>query len=92
MLLHDHINLIGGSPLAFKEVEHLGERFVDMSVPYDKSMNDLFEKIAKKQDITLHKGVYAAVLGPQLETRTEYRCLKIIGADAVGMSTVPIIK
>lgn len=89
MLLDDHINLIGDSPLAFKGVEQLGERFVDMSVPYDKPMNDLFEKIAEKQDINLHKGVYAAVLGPQLETRAEYRYLKIIGADAVGMSTVP---
>ena len=89
MLLDDHINLIGDSPLAFKGVEQMGERFVDMSAPYDKTMNDLFEKIAKKHDITLHKGVYAAVLGPQLETRAEYRYLKIIGADAVGMSTVP---
>ena len=89
MLLDDHINLIGGSPLAFKGVEHMGERFVDMSAPYDKPMNDLFEEIAKKQHITLHKGVYAAVLGPQLETRAEYRYLKVIGADAVGMSTVP---
>lgn len=89
MLLDDHINLIGDSPLAFKGVEHMRERFVDMSAPYDKPMNDLFEEIAKKQNITLHKGVYAAVLGPQLETRAEYRYLKIIGADAVGMSTVP---
>lgn len=89
MLLDDHINLIGDSPLAFKGVEHMGERFVDMSAPYDKTMNDLFEKIAREYVITLHKGVYAAVLGPQLETRAEYRYLKIIGADAVGMSTVP---
>ncbi len=89
MLLDDHINLIGDSPLAFKGVENLGERFVDMSAPYDKPMNALFEEIAKKQNIGLHKGVYAAVLGPQLETRAEYRYLKIIGADAVGMSTVP---
>lgn len=89
MLLDDHINLIGDSPLAFTGVHHLGERFADMSAPYDKEMNAKFEEIAKKENITLHKGVYAAVLGPQLETRAEYRYLKIIGADAVGMSTVP---
>ncbi|HKJ49640.1 MAG TPA: purine-nucleoside phosphorylase [Christiangramia sp.] len=89
MLIDDHINLQGGSPLAFHGVEHLGERFVDMSAPYDAEMNSIFEKAAKKHNITLHKGVYASVLGPQLETRAEYRYLKIIGADAVGMSTVP---
>ncbi len=89
MLIDDHINLQGGSPLAFHGVEKLGERFVDMSEPYDAEMNQLFEKAAKKCNITLHKGVYASVLGPQLETRAEYRYLKMIGADAVGMSTVP---
>ncbi|MFV9483825.1 purine-nucleoside phosphorylase [Christiangramia sp. ASW11-125] len=89
MLIDDHINLQGGSPLAFHGVEHLGERFVDMSEPYDKSMNEQFEHTAKELNITLHKGVYASVLGPQLETRAEYRYLKTIGADAVGMSTVP---
>ncbi len=91
MLIDDHINLQGGSPLAFHGVEHLGERFVDMSEPYDSEMNKIFEESAKNLDITLHKGVYASVLGPQLETRAEYRYLKIIGADAVGMSTVPEI-
>ncbi|MDX1761458.1 MAG: purine-nucleoside phosphorylase [Christiangramia sp.] len=91
MLIDDHINLQGGSPLAFHGVEHMGERFVDMSEPYDAEMNSIFEEAAKKQNITLHKGVYASVLGPQLETRAEYRYLKIIGADAVGMSTVPEI-
>lgn len=89
MLLDDHINLQGGSPLAFKGVEKLGERFVDMSTPYDKKMNATLESIAAKKGITLHKGVYASVIGPQLETRAEYRYLKIIGADAVGMSTIP---
>jgi purine-nucleoside phosphorylase len=89
MLLEDHINLQGGSPLAFRGVEELGERFVDMSAPYDPEMNRKMEAIAKKQNINLHKGVYASVVGPQLETRAEYRYLKIIGADAVGMSTVP---
>ena len=89
MLIEDHINLQGGSPLAFHGVDKLGERFVDMSEPYDAEMNSQFEKAAKDNNITLHKGVYASVLGPQLETRAEYRYLKIIGADAVGMSTVP---
>ncbi len=89
MLIDDHINLQGGSPLAFKGVEKLGERFVDMSAPYNAEMNKKIETIAKKHAINLHKGVYASVVGPQLETRAEYRYLKIIGADAVGMSTVP---
>lgn len=91
MLIDDHINLQGGSPLAFKGVEKMGERFVDMSAPYDKKMSAMIEKIALENDINLHKGVYASVVGPQLETRAEYRYLKIIGADAVGMSTVPEI-
>tara|TARA_R100000935_G_scaffold34529_1_gene55171 strand:+ start:624 stop:1436 length:813 start_codon:yes stop_codon:yes gene_type:complete len=91
MLIDDHINLQGGSPLAFLGVEKLGERFVDMSAPYDVKMNSALEKIAKEHGIKLHKGVYASVLGPQLETRAEYRYLKIIGADAVGMSTAPEI-
>lgn len=89
MLIDDHINLQGGSPLAFKGVEEMGERFVDMSTPYDAAMNKKMEAIAKKHNITLQKGVYVSVLGPQLETRAEYRYLGIIGADAVGMSTVP---
>lgn len=91
MLIDDHINLQGGSPLAFKGVEKLGERFTDMSAPYDATMNASIEKIATTNGINLHKGVYASVVGPQLETRAEYRYLKIIGADAVGMSTVPEI-
>ncbi|MFO7743792.1 MAG: purine-nucleoside phosphorylase [Psychroflexus sp.] len=89
MLIDDHINLQGGSPLAFKGVSQFGKRFVDMLAPYDKDMNSKFEEIADKNNITLHKGVYASVVGPQLETRAEYRYLSIIGADAVGMSTVP---
>ncbi len=91
MLIEDHINLQGDSPLAFKGVELLGERFVDMSQPYDLEINSKFKVIAKTNNITLHKGVYASVVGPQLETKAEYRMLKIIGADAVGMSTVPEI-
>ena len=91
MLIEDHINLQGSSPLAFKGVEHLGERFTDMSAPYDSEINSAFKNIAKANNIILHEGVYASVVGPQLETRAEYRMLKIIGADAVGMSTVPEI-
>ena len=91
MLIEDHINLQGGSPLAFKGVEQLGERFVDMSAPYDKNLNTQFESIALKNNIKLHKGVYVSVVGPQLETRAEYKMLKLLGADAVGMSTVPEI-
>ncbi|MEZ4855642.1 MAG: purine-nucleoside phosphorylase [Gelidibacter sp.] len=91
MLIDDHINLQGSSPLAFVGVEQMGERFVDMSAPYDAEINSKFEQIAKNHNIKLHKGVYASVVGPQLETRAEYRMLKIIGADAVGMSTVPEI-
>jgi purine-nucleoside phosphorylase len=91
MLIDDHINLQGSSPLAFKGVEHLGERFTDMSAPYNLEINASFEQIAKNKNITLHKGVYASVVGPQLETRAEYKMLKTIGADAVGMSTVPEI-
>jgi purine-nucleoside phosphorylase len=91
MLIDDHINLQGGSPLAFKGVSELGERFTDMSAPYDHKINQKFEEIAKGLQIQLHKGVYASVVGPQLETRAEYRMLKTIGADAVGMSTVPEI-
>lgn len=89
MLIDDHINLQGGSPLAFKSVSEFGERFVDMSEPYDIEMKNRLSQIAKSNNITLHKGVYASVVGPQLETKAEYRYLKIIGADAVGMSTVP---
>ena len=91
MLIEDHINLQGSSPLAFKGVSKLGERFTDMSQPYDSEINSKLKSIAKAHNITLHQGVYASVVGPQLETRAEYRMLKIIGADAVGMSTVPEI-
>ena len=89
MLIEDHINLQGGSPLAFKNVAEFGDRFVDMSEPYDLKMRKKVEAIAKKENISLKKGVYASVVGPQLETKAEYRMIKLIGADAVGMSTVP---
>ena len=89
MLIEDHINLQGGSPLAFKGVTDFGERFVDMSEPYDPPLRSHLLAIAKEKGIVLHEGVYAAVVGPQLETRAEYRMLKTLGADSVGMSTVP---
>ncbi len=89
MLIDDHINMQGSSPLAFKTVAEFGDRFVDMSAPYDVDMSIKIIEIAKKEDITLQKGVYVSVVGPQLETKAEYRMLKLMGADAVGMSTVP---
>lgn len=91
MLLDDHINLQGGSPLAFANVGEFGTQFTDMLAPYSLSINAKLKAIALQNDITLHKGVYASVVGPQLETRAEYRMLGILGADAVGMSTVPEI-
>ncbi|UJH66285.1 purine-nucleoside phosphorylase [Allomuricauda sp. SCSIO 65647] len=89
MLIEDHINLQGSSPLAFKNVTAFGDRFVDMSEPYDVEMRVKIEAIAKRESISLQKGVYVSVVGPQLETKAEYRMLKTLGADAVGMSTVP---
>jgi purine-nucleoside phosphorylase len=89
MLVEDHINLQGGSPLAFKNVSDFGERFTDMCEPYDLDLRNKAIAIAKNNNINLHRGVYTAVVGPQLETKAEYRMLKIIGSDAVGMSTVP---
>ncbi len=91
MLLEDHINLQGGSPLAFANVGEFGAQFTDMLAPYSKHINTKLKAIAHQNDITLHEGVYASVVGPQLETRAEYRMLGLLGADAVGMSTVPEI-
>jgi len=91
MLLDDHINLQGSSPLAFANVGEFGTQFTDMLAPYSKKINTQLKAIAKANDITLHEGVYASVVGPQLETRAEYRMLGVLGADAVGMSTVPEI-
>ena len=91
MLLDDHINLQGSSPLAFANVGEFGTQFTDMLAPYSKNINTQLKAIAKANDITLHEGVYASVVGPQLETRAEYRMLGVLGADAVGMSTVPEI-
>jgi len=89
LLIDDTINLQGGSPLASAAAAALGPRFVDMRAPYSPKLQRQWLELAQNQQTTLHQGVYAAVVGPQLETRAEYRYLKTIGADAVGMSTVP---
>jgi purine-nucleoside phosphorylase len=89
MLIEDHINLQGGSPLAFKGANDFGPIFADMLEPYSKKMNTQLKAIAQQYDIQLHEGIYASVVGPQLETRAEYRMLQILETDAVGMSTVP---
>ena len=89
MLIEDHINLQGSSPLVFKGANNFGNIFADMLAPYSKIINNKIKEIAKDQNIKLHNGVYASVLGPQLETRAEYRMLQILETDAVGMSTVP---
>lgn len=89
MLLDDHINLQVLNPLTGSNLDELGPRYPDMSQPYDRGINEHMERTAAELNITLHKGVYAAVPGPNLETRAEYRYLRTIGADAVGMSTVP---
>lgn len=89
MLLTDHINMQPGNPLIGANVDSWGVRFPDMSAPYSAALNEKLVTIAKKEKITLHQGVYVAVAGPMLETRAEYRQLRGMGADAVGMSTVP---
>mgnify|MGYP003971989365 FL=1 len=89
MLIEDHINLQGSSPLAFKGANNFGNIFADMLAPYSQEINAKIIAIAKQQNILLHKGIYASVLGPQLETRAEYRMLQILETDAVGMSTTP---
>lgn len=89
MLIDDHINLQPDNPLRGENFEVLGPRFPDMSEPYSKKLNAALTKIARERKIKLNKGVYATVMGPNLETRAEYRFLRTIGADAVGMSTVP---
>jgi purine-nucleoside phosphorylase len=89
VLLSDHINLLGDNPLVGPNDERLGPRFPDMSAPYDPELRALARAAAVELGITLREGVYVAVAGPNLETRAEYRMLRGMGADVVGMSTVP---
>ena len=89
MLMVDHINLLGDNPLIGKNEDELGPRFPDMSEPYSNELIYLADKVAEENNIKIQKGIYVAVPGPNLETKAEYRFLRIIGADVVGMSTIP---
>jgi purine-nucleoside phosphorylase len=89
MSIEDHINLQPEGPLRGQNIESLGVRFPDMSNPYHTGLRRVLAESAQQLDLTLQHGVYASVPGPHLETRAEYRYLRLIGADAVGMSTVP---
>lgn len=89
MLMADHINLLGENPLTGPNDDALGPRFPDMSQPYDPALQQLAREVALELKIPLRSGVYVAVAGPNLETRAEYRMLRMMGADVVGMSTVP---
>ena len=89
MLIDDQINLMFANPLVGVNDDNLGPRFPDMSSPYDRQLQALAVKIAMREGFVLHRGVYVAVLGPNYETRAEYRLLRRLGGDAVGMSTVP---
>ena len=89
MAVEDHINLMGDNPLIGVNDDRLGPRFPDMCEPYDLHLIDVAQEIARRENFACHKGVVVAVAGPNLETRAEYRFLRMMGADAVGMSTVP---
>jgi purine-nucleoside phosphorylase len=89
MLIRDHINLLGDSPLTGENIDAWGPRFPDLSRVYDRNLMQIAEEVALKQGLILRQGVYVAVKGPHLETPAETRFLRLIGADAVGMSTVP---
>jgi len=89
MVIEDHINLMGDNPLIGINDDRLGPRFPDMSQPYDAELIQRALSVARREDIVAHQGVFVAVSGPNLETRAEYRFLRNIGADVVGMSTVP---
>jgi len=89
MLIKDHINLLGDNPLIGPNDDELGPRFPDMSEPYTERLVDIAQTVAIEENIFMHQGVYAAMSGPMLETKSEYRFLKLIGADVIGMSTIP---
>jgi purine-nucleoside phosphorylase len=89
LVIEDHINLMNGNPLIGENDDRLGPRFPDMSAPYDRGLIDRALEISRRENFAAHRGVYVAVTGPNLETRAEYRFLRAIGADVVGMSTVP---
>lgn len=89
MIIDDHINLMGDNPLVGINDDRLGPRFPDMSAPYDPRLVEQGLEVARRENFVVHKGVMVAVTGPNLETRAEYRFLRTIGADVVGMSTVP---
>jgi len=89
VLLDDHINLLGDNPLVGENLEELGPRFPDMSEPYDRELQRMAEAAAIDAGVRLNRGVYVALMGPNPETRAEYRMLRQMGADIVGMSTVP---
>jgi purine-nucleoside phosphorylase len=89
MILNDHINLFPSNPLIGPNLEELGDRFPDMSQTYDRSMIKMAKQIADDQGVRVSEGVYAGLTGPTLETPAEYKYVRIIGADAVGMSTIP---
>jgi purine-nucleoside phosphorylase len=89
MVIDDHINLMGDNPLIGVNDDRLGPRFPDMCEPYDQRLIQYALEVSRRENIQLHRGVFVAVAGPNLETRAEYRFLRLIGADVVGMSTVP---
>lgn len=89
MIIDDHINMLPGNPLVGKNYSQFGPRILDMSQPYDLRLIEMMENIARREKITVYKGVYVAWMGPSLETRAEYRFIRLMGADVVGMSTVP---
>jgi purine-nucleoside phosphorylase len=89
MVIDDHINLMNDNPLVGINDDRLGPRFPDMSAPYTPALIDRALEVARRENFVAHRGVYVAVTGPNLETRAEYRFLRAIGADVVGMSTVP---
>lgn len=89
MLISDHINMLGDNPLIGPNDNELGPRFPDMSDPYTERLREIAQNVALEEAIPMHQGVYVAVSGPMLETKSEYRFLRLLGADVVGMSTIP---